>query len=64
MDNPAFATHNAGLMSREALKVLMRHASEQTTAKYINYAEQIRPAAQRLHVPEILRLPAPRAAEG
>lgn len=53
----AFATHNAALMSREALKVLMRHSSEQTTARYINYAEQIRPAAQRLHVPEVLRLP-------
>lgn len=47
----AFATHNSMRMSREALKVLMRHASESTTAKYINYAQQIRPAAQVLHVP-------------
>ena len=55
----AFATHNAARMSREALRVLMRHQSEQTTARYINYAEQIRPAAQELHVPAVLRLPAP-----
>ena len=30
------AQHNAVLMSRGALRVVMRHQSEQTTVKYIN----------------------------
>ncbi len=35
----------------------MRHQSERTTAGYINYARQIKPAVQQLHVPAVLALP-------
>lgn len=49
----AFATLNAPNMTREALKVLMRHASEQTAAKYINMAKQLNPAVVTLVVPDL-----------
>ena len=50
----AFATMNAANMSRETLQALMRHQSPLTTARYINYAQQVQPAVANLHVPEVL----------
>ena len=51
----AFATMNAMNMTREALQALMRHSSPETTARYINMANQISPAVATLHVPEVLQ---------
>lgn len=52
----AFATMNAANMTREALKVLMRHKSSTTTDRYINWANQINPAVANLHVPAVLKI--------
>ncbi|QDU46592.1 site-specific tyrosine recombinase XerD [Symmachiella dynata] len=49
----AFATLNAENMTREALQVLMRHKSANTTDRYINMARQIKPAVANLHVPAL-----------
>ncbi len=51
----AFATVNAETMSADALQSLMRHRSYSTTQRYINIAEQVNRAVERLHVPEVLR---------
>ena len=50
----AFATLNAPNMTRETLQALMRHASPNTTARYINMAKQLNPAVQALNVPAVL----------
>ena len=42
-------------MTRETLQALMRHQSPLTTARYINYAKQVNPAVQALHVPDVLK---------
>ncbi len=52
----AFATMNAPNMTREALQVLMRHASPDTTDRYINMAQQLNPAVASLHVPDVLQV--------
>jgi len=36
-------------MTRETLQALIRHQSPLTTARYINYPEQVNPALQALH---------------
>jgi integrase len=51
----AFATLNAESLTREALQALMRHQDSSTTDRYINYAQQIKPAVAKLHVPAILQ---------
>jgi integrase len=51
----AFATMNAGKLSPDALQVLMRHKSYETTKRYINMARQMDEAVASLHVPEVLR---------
>jgi integrase len=51
----AFATMNADKLTGDALQVLMRHRSYQTTQKYINIARQLNPAVASLHVPEVVR---------
>jgi hypothetical protein len=45
---------NAEGMTREALQSLMRHASTERTAIYINAARQLNPAVANLHVPSAL----------
>jgi integrase len=51
----AFATLNADRITADALQRLMQHADYQTTQRYINMARQLRPAAENLYVPEILK---------
>jgi integrase len=51
----AFATMNADRLTADALQVLMRHKSYQTTQRYINMARQMDAAVASLHVPEVLR---------
>jgi integrase len=51
----AFATLNADRLTGDALQVLMRHKSYQTTQRYINMARQMDEAVASLHVPEVLR---------
>jgi integrase len=51
----AFATMNADRLTSDALQVLMRHKSYQTTKRYINMARQIDGAVDGLHVPEVLK---------
>jgi integrase len=50
----AFASQNAPSLSAEALRVLMRHKSYQTTQRYINIAAKINEAVEKLHVPACL----------
>lgn len=52
----AFATLNAESMSTEALQALMHHKSRLTTERYINFARQLKPAADGIHVPEVLQM--------
>jgi integrase len=51
-----FATMNAANMSREVLQSLMRHKSSLTTERYINFARQVNPALEKLHVPAVIQL--------
>jgi integrase len=51
----AFATMNADKLTPDALQVLMRHKSYQTTQKYINMARQMDKAVASLHVPDVLK---------
>ena len=51
----AFATLNAEKLSADALQVLMRHKSYQTTQRYINTARQLNRAVDGLHVPDVLK---------
>jgi integrase len=46
---------NADKLTADALQVLMRHKSYQTTQRYINMARQLDAAVAALHVPEILK---------
>jgi integrase len=48
-----FATMNATNMTREALQELMQHASPLTTAVYIGFARQMKPAVANLYVPNV-----------
>jgi hypothetical protein len=41
-------------MTRETRQALMRHASPNTTDRYINMAKQLNPAVQALKVPAVL----------
>ncbi|WLD10860.1 tyrosine-type recombinase/integrase [Planctellipticum variicoloris] len=50
----AFATLNATRMPAEVLQTLMRHASYQTTQRYIKLAEELTPAMQNIYVPPVL----------
>ena len=50
----AFATENAEHLSPTALQKLMRHRAFATTEKYINAAKQLKPAIERLVVPDVL----------
>jgi len=52
----AFATLNAENMTRETLQALMRHRDANTTDRYINYARQVKPAVENLHVPDVLKI--------
>jgi len=49
----AFATMNADTLSADALQHLMQHRDYQTTKRYINIARQLKPAVQRLFVPDL-----------
>ncbi len=60
----SFATMNAENMTREALQALMRHKSASTTAIYIDFARQMKPAVANLHVPEVLKKAAGAEARG
>jgi integrase len=51
----AFATMNADRLTGDALQLLMRHKSYQTTQVYINMARQMDEAVEVLYVPEVLR---------
>jgi len=51
----AFATVNAETLSADALQGLMRHRSYSTTQRYINMAEQVNRAVDRLYLPEVLK---------
>jgi integrase len=51
----AFATMNADKLTPDALQVLMRHKSYQTTQLYISMARQMKEAVAKLHVPEVIR---------
>lgn len=51
----AFATANAEVLTPDALQSIMRHASYQTTQRYINVARQLNRATGMLFVPEVLR---------
>lgn len=50
----AFATVNAEMMTADSLQTLMRHKSYTTTQRYINLAQQVNRAVEKIHVPEIL----------
>jgi integrase len=50
-----FATMNAARLTADALQVLMRHKSYQTTQRYINMARQLDEAVKALHVPDVLK---------
>lgn len=52
----AFATQNAETLSGNALQLLMRHRSYTTTQDYMNMARQINRSAEKLHVPDVLRV--------
>ncbi len=51
----AFATMNADKLTGDALQVLMRHKSYETTKRYINMARQMDEAVASLHVPDVLK---------
>ena len=51
----AFATANAETLSADALQRLMQHKSYLTTQRYINMAHQVKQAAEKLHVPDVLK---------
>jgi integrase len=51
----AFATENADTLSADALQRLMRHKSYTTTQRYINMADKLKGAVDKLHVPDALR---------
>jgi integrase len=51
----AFATANAETLSADVLQRLMQHRSYLTTQRYINMAHQVKQAAEKLHVPDVLR---------
>jgi integrase len=51
----AFATMNADKLTGDALQVLMRHKSYETTKRYINMARQMDEAVANLHVPDVLK---------
>lgn len=53
-DEP-FATENAETLSTDALQRLMQHQSYLTTQRYISMARQVKTAAQKLHVPDVLK---------
>jgi integrase len=49
----AFATMNAERMTGDALQKLMQHKDYQTTQRYINMAQQLKPAVEALFVPDV-----------
>jgi integrase len=49
----AFATMNAAGLSMLQLQSLMQHQDLSTTRKYVNMAEQLRPAVDKLFVPSL-----------
>ena len=49
------STLNAERLSADAPQALMRHKSYTTTQRYINLAQQVNRAVDKLHVPEVLR---------
>jgi integrase len=51
----AFATMNHDLMTPEVLQRQMRHKDYETTQGYINIARQLKPAATKVYVPDVLR---------
>jgi integrase len=51
-----FATMNVGQLSGDALQALMRHKNYETTKRYINMANEINRSAEKIHVPEFLRI--------
>lgn len=51
----AFATLNADRMTGDALQVLMRHKSYDTTKRYISVARQLNAAVESLYVPDLGR---------
>jgi integrase len=54
----AFATLNATTLSADALQALMQHKSYVTTQRYINMANQMTQAVEKLYVPEVARIAA------
>jgi integrase len=51
----AFATMNADKLTADALQVLMRHKSYETTKRYIDMTRQMDEAVAALHVPDVLK---------
>jgi integrase len=51
----AFATMNAAALSPDELQKLMRHKSYVTTQRYVNMANRMQAAAQKLYVPPVLK---------
>jgi hypothetical protein len=53
---------NAEALSGDALQALMRHKSYTTTQLYINMSRQLNRSAEKLHVPDVLKVSAGRTA--
>ena len=51
----AFATLNASKVTTMELKAMMRHASIQTTQRYVSMAEQTTSMVDKLFIPEVMR---------
>src|SRR5262249_17497384 len=51
----AFATMNADTLTPDALQALMQHKDYTTTQRYISMASKLRPAVQKLFVPDVGR---------